>query len=547
MKTKEQQGRLVLEASTGLHGEAAKELSLMLCASLEKQTDYEGRLKEINAWAVCAPIATAEDMMQNIEHVANVTDVSVEAQATPSSQWYLYSRYWGTAEIFRKNRQSVALLLEAMSEIFGQAASNGLFDAWQKPINCAKLNDAYHQLEAVHKALATVEFVTDPHPNDRERAALPLGNLTDDELANAAFMNYDQVPPLMEVITGAAKMPIVYMTAVKERMRWLSRALQAAQDQLATLPEVQRQRDNFKLAYDEWMDKTETLKPVVKELGLHRADVIAQRLEAARLAVLANHEHHLAYDDHGGYAESELYEQNYGFLTSMGYVPQQEQLDQHLLNCQTRSWGLSFEQIDTLKQNCLKPEEIAGEDKAVAARRVKELLHWMVRYANKSANPKWLTGHAFELAYRLATQSFQSSVDWQEFGQAAYLEGLNCPASDRRVLQRLRKATFPTVWFDERGEIQGSVSDEQLDALCRTAIVALRERTSALGEPPIWTYRRYGSPPEQGYTIVAKRFKWEPNGVPIAYLGDSPEVGKAIHELCEAHNRAMAVPPKAAS
>lgn len=340
----------------------------------------------------------------------------------------------------------------------------------------------------------------------------------------------------------------------KELSLMLSRAFQAAQDQLAALSELQRQRDNFKAAYNEWMDKTEWMgKPSVKELGRHRADVLHKRysvheglLEDARLAVLANHEHHINYDDHGGYAESELYKQNYRFLESVGGHVPQGVLDKFLQSAETSCWGLTLEQVSALKSHCLKPEEIAGEDKVVAVKRVRELLHWMVRYANQSANPKWLVGHAFELAYRLATQSFQSNVDWHKFGEAAYLEGLNCPGNDRAALQRIGVAKLPLVWFNERGEIQGSVSDEQLDAVCRTAIVTLRERTSPLGEPPIWSYRRYGSPPEKGYTIVAKQYGWEPNDVPIAYLGDSPEVAKAIHELCDAHNRAVAVTYKAA-
>jgi hypothetical protein len=75
----------------------------------------------------------------------------------------------------------------------------------------------------------------DPHGNsyECERAALTLGKLTDDELANAAFMNYDHRPPLQDVVDGKAHMPIVYMTAVKERIRWLSRALVKAQGETA--------------------------------------------------------------------------------------------------------------------------------------------------------------------------------------------------------------------------------------------------------------------------------------------------------------------------
>lgn len=63
---------------------------------------------------------------------------------------------------------------------------------------------------------------------DRERADLPLGKLTDDELANAIFMNYDVRPPIEDLLSGKGIMPIVYMTAGKERIRWLSRKLTEA-------------------------------------------------------------------------------------------------------------------------------------------------------------------------------------------------------------------------------------------------------------------------------------------------------------------------------
>lgn len=63
------------------------------------------------------------------------------------------------------------------------------------------------------------------HYLDRERADLPLGDYTDDELANAIFIHYDIVPKVEDMLSGKAKMPIVYMTAGKERIRWLSRKL----------------------------------------------------------------------------------------------------------------------------------------------------------------------------------------------------------------------------------------------------------------------------------------------------------------------------------
>jgi hypothetical protein len=79
----------------------------------------------------------------------------------------------------------------------------------------------------------------DPHGKhyDCERAALTLGSLADDELANGAFMNYDARLSIQDMLNPkpGQHMPIVWMTAVKDRIRWLSRALvkaQAAQTKL---------------------------------------------------------------------------------------------------------------------------------------------------------------------------------------------------------------------------------------------------------------------------------------------------------------------------
>ena len=67
----------------------------------------------------------------------------------------------------------------------------------------------------------------DPHGShyDCERAKLTMGKLTDDELANGAFLNYDIRPNIQDIIAGRAFSPIAWMTAVKERIRWLSRRL----------------------------------------------------------------------------------------------------------------------------------------------------------------------------------------------------------------------------------------------------------------------------------------------------------------------------------
>lgn len=71
---------------------------------------------------------------------------------------------------------------------------------------------------------------SDPHAGhyDGERAALCMGHLTDDDLANGAFMNYDQPLNVAGILAGTHSSPIAWMTAVKDRIRWLSRALAAA-------------------------------------------------------------------------------------------------------------------------------------------------------------------------------------------------------------------------------------------------------------------------------------------------------------------------------
>lgn len=75
---------------------------------------------------------------------------------------------------------------------------------------------------------------SDPHGTsyDCERAALALGKYTDDELANGAFMNYDRPMDIDRVLRRDPDYhtPIAWMTAVKDRIRWLSRALTKEQE-----------------------------------------------------------------------------------------------------------------------------------------------------------------------------------------------------------------------------------------------------------------------------------------------------------------------------
>lgn len=70
----------------------------------------------------------------------------------------------------------------------------------------------------------------DPHPKliDEERGSLMFGDHTDDELANAIFMygNPSDAEKHRRLLKGDI-MDIAYLTAGKERIRWLSRHLEA--------------------------------------------------------------------------------------------------------------------------------------------------------------------------------------------------------------------------------------------------------------------------------------------------------------------------------
>lgn len=95
---------------------------------------------------------------------------------------------------------------------------------------------------ATPSARWAADTLPDPH-GDRyacERAALTLGNLTDDELANAVFLHGNEQPTMADLAAGKALAGIVYLTAAKDRIRWLSRALaDAIAPQPAELAEQQ--------------------------------------------------------------------------------------------------------------------------------------------------------------------------------------------------------------------------------------------------------------------------------------------------------------------
>lgn len=92
--------------------------------------------------------------------------------------------------------------------------------------------DVVGKLESTPSSRWKAEGEADPHAGqyDGERAALALGQLTDDELANGAFMNYDGVLDIHRILAKDPDYhsPIAWMTAVKDRIRWLSRKLDEA-------------------------------------------------------------------------------------------------------------------------------------------------------------------------------------------------------------------------------------------------------------------------------------------------------------------------------
>lgn len=111
------------------------------------------------------------------------------------------------------------------------------------------MSNSEEKVDSTPAAKWRVNGEEDPHAGhyDGERAKLTLGYFTDDEIANAVFMNYDQWPSAEQIIAKKAKPPIVYVTAAKERIRWLSRALEkelAAKKQLEDVIKEQRSVNN---------------------------------------------------------------------------------------------------------------------------------------------------------------------------------------------------------------------------------------------------------------------------------------------------------------
>lgn len=88
----------------------------------------------------------------------------------------------------------------------------------------------------------------DPHKGkyDCERHELSKGDLTDDELANEVFMWGDHKPSMDDMLAG--RMPIVYLTAGKERIRWLSRQNNKLSDDIKELVNILDEQDRYETA-----------------------------------------------------------------------------------------------------------------------------------------------------------------------------------------------------------------------------------------------------------------------------------------------------------
>jgi hypothetical protein len=125
----------------------------------------------------------------------------------------------------------------------------------------------------------------DPHGNQYqcERGDLVLGELTDDEMANAVFLHGDNALPIASRFSGEIKAPIVYLTAAKDRIRWLSRQNAKLEKEIQQLKDSAPQQDLVWMTREEFNHYTaiQKMKPVnldfIREFALREM----QRSKAA--------------------------------------------------------------------------------------------------------------------------------------------------------------------------------------------------------------------------------------------------------------------------
>lgn len=153
------------------------------------------------------------------------------------------------ASIDASNHFFILELLENIDEAISQVAAN----RWSKDEAMVRIKkELFHTTAIITSTTTPGSFnkmlgVDDPFAEytGMERAKLTMGKLSDDQLANGAFMNYDVRPPISDIISGRSFSPIVWMTAVKERIRWLSRRVSLMEGLLLKLVEGRPDKDEI--------------------------------------------------------------------------------------------------------------------------------------------------------------------------------------------------------------------------------------------------------------------------------------------------------------
>lgn len=133
------------------------------------------------------------------------------------------------------------------------------------------------------------------------------------------------------------------------------------------------------------------------------------------------------------------------------------------MTTQLAGLNLSDTDIQLLLVNCLKPEEISG-DSGPQLDRIKELMYWFSRYARGKANGKWLSGHAFELCYYIATMSHNKPTIPPQPAGPVWVKAINRqPDKSRKYIIRLKVGGIEEVDFKVNQSHFGEAVDVWLD------------------------------------------------------------------------------------
>lgn len=130
-----------------------------------------------------------------------------------------------------------------------------------------------------HEGTASAEWrdrgEKDPHPDLAtriERAGLALGHMTDDQLANGMFLNYNMPLDPQAIIDGLAYSPICWMQAGKDRIRWLSRKLFEANVKIAEQAQAEAKRR-------ELLEESEQLRSQLEKWQTEASTTLQEALE----------------------------------------------------------------------------------------------------------------------------------------------------------------------------------------------------------------------------------------------------------------------------